>query len=220
MEDGHGVQLSCSKPFPGPEPETNWALFTGAYAAQAQAQAQQSISNTESLELVRHVCVLWHAGMSIKVLNPKDDESRRLMEWIEGGVYDAVRRGYLKTLLFGIASNVKGTELLEEYAYHFSYGEDGLLSMLNMQHQSHDGNKITVVPQKYMQMYPTNTAPAGFMDHRYLFCRLVYHDHCPEEYEPEFFRCAVHGCRNTLSCNGAATKRIKMHNPCPAHTSC
>jgi hypothetical protein len=29
------------------------------------------------------------------------------------GVYDAVKRGYLKSLLFGISTNAEGTELLE-----------------------------------------------------------------------------------------------------------
>lgn len=53
------------------------------------------------------------AGMSIKVLAPKDGESKRLTEWVEGGVYDAVRKGFLKTLIFGISKNMEGTDLLE-----------------------------------------------------------------------------------------------------------
>ena len=53
------------------------------------------------------------AGMEIKMLTPRDEESRRLVDWIEGGVYEAVKRGYLKTLLFGISSNAEGTDLLE-----------------------------------------------------------------------------------------------------------
>jgi hypothetical protein len=51
--------------------------------------------------------------MEIKMLTPRDEESRRLVDWVEGGVYDAVKRGYLKTLLFGISSNAEGTDLLE-----------------------------------------------------------------------------------------------------------
>jgi hypothetical protein len=56
------------------------------------------------------------ADMHIKMLQPSSDESRRLMEWVDGGVYDAVKRGFLKNLFFGISTDPDGTELLEARA--------------------------------------------------------------------------------------------------------
>lgn len=35
------------------------------------------------------------------------------MDWVEGGVYDAIKRGYLKNLFFGISTDPEGTQLLE-----------------------------------------------------------------------------------------------------------
>jgi hypothetical protein len=51
--------------------------------------------------------------MHIKMLLPACDESRRLVDWVEGGVYDAIKRGYLKNLFFGIATDAESTHLLE-----------------------------------------------------------------------------------------------------------
>ncbi|GAX82615.1 hypothetical protein CEUSTIGMA_g10041.t1 [Chlamydomonas eustigma] len=142
-------------------------------------------------------------GMSIKVLSPKDNESKRLVDWIEGGVYDAVKRGYLKSLLFGISTNAEGTELLEEYVYNFTYGADGALKMdiaLNGGKGGSKnpallkGNKVTVNNVRYqvtrlmrmlVQLCKTlEKVPSE----RYLFCRLVYHDNTPDDYEPQYFR--------------------------------
>ncbi|KAG1661185.1 hypothetical protein FOA52_005991 [Chlamydomonas sp. UWO 241] len=196
--------------------------------AQAQAQAQHTITHTESLELVR--CLLrvsvFHVtamrglfpekyykevpmknlgGMEIKMLTPRDDESKRLVDWVEGGVYDAVKHGYLKTLLFGISSNAEGTDLLEEYVFNFEYGKDGVLEMLNLKPvcakaPEELGGKIVIAPKatvsgvryQVTRMLRMLVQLCRTLDpvpkERFLFCRLVYHDHCPDDYEPQFFR--------------------------------
>ena len=35
------------------------------------------------------------------------------VDWVEGGVYDSIKRGYLKNLFFGISTDPEGTQLLE-----------------------------------------------------------------------------------------------------------
>lgn len=50
--------------------------------------------------------------MHIKVLMPTCDESRRLIDWVDG-VYDAIKQGYLKNLFFGVSTDPDGTHLLE-----------------------------------------------------------------------------------------------------------
>ncbi len=56
---------------------------------------------------------LTYTDMHIKMLLPVCDESRRLVDWVEGGVYDAIKRGYCKNLFFGISTDPEGTQLLE-----------------------------------------------------------------------------------------------------------
>lgn len=57
--------------------------------------------------------------MKIKKLIPMDAASRRLINWMEKGVYDALQKKYLKTLLFCICEKEEGP-MIEEYAcdYH------------------------------------------------------------------------------------------------------
>ncbi|KAG2636270.1 hypothetical protein PVAP13_2NG443303 [Panicum virgatum] len=40
--------------------------------------------------------------MKIKTLMPVDAESKRLIGWMEKGIYDALKKKYLKTILFTI----------------------------------------------------------------------------------------------------------------------
>nr|CAB3453888.1 unnamed protein product [Digitaria exilis] len=58
--------------------------------------------------------------MKIKKLMPMDAESRRLIDWMEKGVYDALQKKYLKTLLFCICEKEEGP-MIEEYSFSFSY---------------------------------------------------------------------------------------------------
>ncbi|KAE8792348.1 asynapsis 1 [Hordeum vulgare] len=70
--------------------------------------------------------------MKIKKLMPMDPESRRLIDWMEKGVYDALQKKYLKTLLFCICEKEEGP-MIEEYAFSFSYpntnGEEVAMNM-------------------------------------------------------------------------------------------
>ncbi|CAN4075596.1 unnamed protein product [Withania somnifera] len=58
--------------------------------------------------------------MKIKKLMPMDAESRRLIDWMEKGVYDALQKKYLKTLLFCVCEAIDGP-VIEEYAFSFGY---------------------------------------------------------------------------------------------------
>ncbi|GLC76354.1 hypothetical protein PLESTF_001770500 [Pleodorina starrii] len=215
----------------------------GQVAAQAQAQHQTNISHTESLELVR--CLLrvsiFHVSylrglfpeksfkgvdmknlddMHIKMLLPSCEESRRLVDWVEGGVYDAIKRGYLKNLFFGISTDPDGTELLEEYIFSFKYG-DGKVSMEVNALATDDGKKQRAKKGEFKQASAVGgaggsapVAEAAKADlntvryqvcrlirmlvqvcrtldkvpaERFLFMKLTYQDHTPDEYEPPYF---------------------------------
>ncbi|KAG2431756.1 hypothetical protein HXX76_009252 [Chlamydomonas incerta] len=212
-------------------------------AAQAQAQAQVAISHTESLELVR--CLLrvsiFHVAylrglfpeksfkgvdmknlddMHIKMLLPTCDESRRLVDWVEGGVYDSIKRGYLKNLFFGISTDPEGTQLLEEYIFTFRYGEGRVAMDVNAtangstegggeagglgggkrkgQFKQKDGSggdgagtDLNTVRYQVCRLIRMLVQVCRTLDkvpaERYLFMKLTYQDHTPDEYEPPYF---------------------------------
>lgn len=60
--------------------------------------------------------------MKMKKLMPMDAESRRLIGWVEKGVYDALQKKHLKTLMFYICETVDGP-MVEEYTCKF-LGDD------------------------------------------------------------------------------------------------
>lgn len=41
------------------------------------------------------------------------EEAKRLVDWVENGVYHALKKGYLKTVLFGVCNDEEGLDLVE-----------------------------------------------------------------------------------------------------------
>ncbi|EFN50707.1 hypothetical protein CHLNCDRAFT_142584 [Chlorella variabilis] len=203
----------------------------GKKAAQAQALKQQEITALESVELVRmllktsvyHVSFLRGIfpedhyrpidmknldNIEVRMLTGKTEEAARLVQWVEGGVADALARRYLRKVFFGFSRDKEGKDLLEEYVFSFSYGKDGEVSMATnggtrSKHKfSTKDSKLqgpTLMQIKYqvvrlmrMLVEVTNTleqVPAE----RYLFMKLTYTDDTPDEYEPPMFGPAPDG---------------------------
>ncbi|KAF5836577.1 HORMA domain-containing protein [Dunaliella salina] len=141
-------------------------------------------------------------GMHIKMLQPCDEESQRLIDWVDAGVYDAIKVGYLKTLFFGVSTDPKGSSLLEEYIFNFSYGNGGV--SMDVQQKTKSGTtramkasgshqndledvkyKVTRLMRMLVQICQTlEQMPRQ----RYLFMKLMYHENAPENYDPPFFK--------------------------------
>jgi hypothetical protein len=68
-------------------------------------------------------------GMSLKQLKPICDDSKRLVDWIEQGAYNALQKRYLKTMTFAISSSEDAQVLLESYEFTFKYCKDGGTTM-------------------------------------------------------------------------------------------
>ncbi|KAI3964571.1 hypothetical protein MKW92_027154 [Papaver armeniacum] len=113
--------------------------------------------------------------MKIKKLMPIDAESRRLIDWMEKGVYDALQKKYLKTLLFCISEAIDGP-MIEEYAFSFSYSNsDSEEVMMNI---SRTGNK------KQGATFKSN----GNTDITPNQMSYILENLQPIDYEPPFFR--------------------------------
>ncbi|XP_064941429.1 meiosis-specific protein PAIR2-like [Musa acuminata AAA Group] len=142
--------------------------------------------------------------MKIKKLMPMDAESRRLIDWMEKGVYDALQKKYLKTLLFCICEETEGS-MIEEYAFSFSYSS--LNSDEVSMKVSRNGNKkngatfksdVTDVTPDQMRssackMIRTLVSLMRTLDQmpeeRTILMKLLYYDDVtPADYEPPFFR--------------------------------
>ncbi|KAK2389282.1 REF/SRPP protein [Trifolium repens] len=143
--------------------------------------------------------------MKIKKLLPVDAESRRLIDWMEKGVYDALQKKYLKTLLFCVCEAVDGP-MIEEYAFSFSYSdsEKQEVSMnINRTGSKKQGgsfkcNSTTDITPQQMRssackmirtLVQLMRTLEKMPEERTILMKLLYYDDVtPADYEPPFFR--------------------------------
>ncbi|XP_051121256.1 meiosis-specific protein ASY1 [Andrographis paniculata] len=142
--------------------------------------------------------------MKIKKLMPMDAESRRLIDWMEKGVYDALQKKYLKTLLFCICESVEGS-MIEEYAFSFSYSNSDSqeVSMnINRSGTKKGGsikcNSSTEITPSQMRSWACKMVRTlvqlmrtldKMPEERTVLMKLLYYDDVtPADYEPPFFR--------------------------------
>ncbi|KAK4763647.1 hypothetical protein SAY87_013085 [Trapa incisa] len=160
--------------------------------------------------------------MKIKKLMPMDAESRRLIDWMEKGVYDALQKKYLKTLLFCVCEALEGS-MIEEYSFSFSYSSsDGQEVLMNV---NRTGNKKggafkcnsteEITPNQMRssacKMVRTLVQLMRTLDkmpeERTILMKLLYYDDVtPTDYEPPFFR----GCTNEEAYNPWTKSPLKM----------
>uniref|UniRef100_A0A0E0B515 HORMA domain-containing protein n=1 Tax=Oryza glumipatula TaxID=40148 RepID=A0A0E0B515_9ORYZ len=144
--------------------------------------------------------------MKIKKLMPMDAESRRLIDWMEKGVYDALQKKYLKILLFCICE--EEGPMIEEYAFSFSYpNTSGDEVAMNLSRTGSKKNSATfksnaaeVTPDQMRssacKMIRTLVSLMRTLDQmpeeRTILMKLLYYDDVtPEDYEPPFFKCCA-----------------------------
>ncbi|KAJ6702227.1 CYSTEINE PROTEASE FAMILY C1-RELATED [Salix koriyanagi] len=161
--------------------------------------------------------------MKIKKLMPMDAESRRLIDWMEKGVYDALQKKYLKTLLFCVCETIDGP-MIEEYTFSFSYSnnESQEVSMnINRSGNKKQGgtfkcNSTTEITPMQMRssackMVRTLVQLMRTLDkmpeERTVLMKLLYHDDVtPADYEPPFFR----GCTEEEAHNAWTKHPLQM----------
>ncbi|CAM0880015.1 unnamed protein product [Alopecurus aequalis] len=159
--------------------------------------------------------------MKIKKLMPMDDESRRLIDWMEKGVYDALQKKYLKTLLFCICEKEEGP-MIEEYAFAFSYPSKGEEVAMNLSRTGSKKNSATFksnaaevtadqMRSSACKMVRTLVSLMRTLDQmpdeRTILMKLLYYDDVtPDDYEPPFFK----GCADNEAINIWNKNPLKM----------
>lgn len=141
------------------------------------------------------------SGMTVKKLITKDVEARRLIDWIEQGIYDALQKEYLETVLFCICEKDEGA-VIDEYAFTFRYPnascEDATMEFRLAGSKGDDAMfKSNPTESTNDQIRRLIRASANMMssldqipDERTITIRLMYYDDVtPEDYEPPLFEC-------------------------------
>ncbi|RZC79846.1 hypothetical protein C5167_042422 [Papaver somniferum] len=119
--------------------------------------------------------------MKIKKLMPIDAESRRLIDWMEIGVYDALQKKYLKTLLFCISEAIDGP-MMEEYAFSFSYSNsDSEEVMMNISHTGNEKQGTTFKSNGNTDITPNQMRSSACKMVRTLVQLMGTLDRMPEE---------------------------------------
>ena len=119
-----------------------------------------------------------------------------ITQWLERGVFDALQKTFLKQMIFAImiprdeklAYDDNNSSLLETYTFNISYSDVNgkILPSLNGVPATKENLK-----KQAISFIRNLTSFIGSLElipsERILTLKLVYHDHTPEDYEPEFF---------------------------------
>ncbi|TPX31520.1 hypothetical protein SmJEL517_g05132 [Synchytrium microbalum] len=189
---------------------------------QRQEQAQQDTpTETQSVNLVRNLLnttigaitylrVVFAEdhykdtnvnGMSLKSLERgHSKEADDLIDWLNGGVFDALDKKYLRTLIFGIYANPDEPEhLLETYTFNFSYPSEGqthVSFVTDGKQPFHFKTKkeIMKATSEMLRRLLTLTQSLGALpDNANITMKIYYYDEVtPEDYEPPFFIACDH----------------------------
>ncbi|KAF3779028.1 HORMA domain-containing protein 1 [Nymphaea thermarum] len=160
--------------------------------------------NGNSLLLAFSLTSIFVTEMKIKKLMPMDAESRRLIDWMEKGVYDALQKKYLKTLLFCICEKIEGP-MIEEYTFSFSYtnsDSDEISMNINRNGNKKHGTAFKTSPSDVTPNQMRSSACKmvrtliqlmrtldRMPEERTILMKLLYYDDVtPLDYEPPFFR--------------------------------
>ncbi|PWW77271.1 hypothetical protein C7212DRAFT_294033 [Tuber magnatum] len=121
-------------------------------------------------------------------------EADQLLDWLETGIFDALRRGYLKAVQLAIYVDDKHPDIVvESYTFSFTYREkdDGPsvnLKVTDMHGHgvtANDANKNLQLMIRRLIVITQNLPPLP--DKRWLTLRLHYLEGTPKDYDPPNF---------------------------------
>ena len=138
------------------------------------------------------------ADCNVKVLNPKCNLSKRLVDWVEKGIFEALYKEYLKSLRFGITRDEMGKDLIEEYTFTFAYEDDGEIRMQILNSikkapvNSVKTGSVKQLKNQVAKMYRLLVALMSSFDPlpdvKHTFMHLEYYEkRTPKSYEPPYF---------------------------------
>ncbi|GAV48072.1 hypothetical protein ZYGR_0I03690 [Zygosaccharomyces rouxii] len=131
-------------------------------------------------------------SIKIKTLvRGKFTEVDLLLDWLEKGVFQAIKLKYLKALSLGIFLNEHdSTNLLENYTFTFDYDvennvrlsindESSTISLLDSRKMAQQLMRRFIIITQSLEPLPQK---------KYLTVRLMFNDDCPRDYQPHLFK--------------------------------
>ncbi|CAL5073257.1 unnamed protein product [Urochloa decumbens] len=140
--------------------------------------------------------------MKTKMLLPVDAQSRKMIDWMEKGVYDALQKKYLRSLLFCIYEE---GHVIEEYAFSFSYSSNCTEEVVMSISRTGSKKGSTTFKSNASQVTPHQMRSSAckmirrlislmktldpMPEERTILMKLLYYDDItPEDYEPPFLK--------------------------------
>lgn len=131
-------------------------------------------------------------SIKIKTLvRGKFTEVDMLLDWLEKGVFQAIKLKYLKALSLGIfLDEHDSTSLLENYTFTFDYDvennvklsindEVSTISLLDSRKMAQQLMRRFIIITQSLEPLPQK---------KYLTVRLMFNDNCPRDYQPRLFK--------------------------------
>eukprot|EP01094_Clydonella_sp_ATCC50884_P001476 TRINITY_DN1109_c1_g1_i1.p1 TRINITY_DN1109_c1_g1~~TRINITY_DN1109_c1_g1_i1.p1 ORF type:complete len:449 (-),score=53.97 TRINITY_DN1109_c1_g1_i1:196-1542(-) len=132
--------------------------------------------------------------INVKQLTPHIPEAKRLIDWLERGVFHALQKKYLATVLFEISATPLQERLLESYAFDIAYDQnDGVMVSLKAGRGSRPSElSMDNIKQATTRMIRRLLLLSETLDplpkERFLRIKMMYKDDAPATYQPPFFR--------------------------------
>ncbi|KAK7537616.1 HORMA domain-containing protein [Phyllosticta citricarpa] len=134
------------------------------------------------------------AGSAVSLLERGTDESvNRLLDWLEKGVFDALKKRYLDTFQLHIVENEsRPFEVIETYDFKIRYTEPTGAALVAIRMPDKKPASIWNVRLGVTQVIQNLTSLcqtfAELPRQRSLKMQLTYNDTCPSDYEPPGFK--------------------------------
>ncbi|GIQ86828.1 hypothetical protein KIPB_008755, partial [Kipferlia bialata] len=134
-------------------------------------------------------------GLPLRSLSGKNEQAAAVIAWMEDGMFDALQRGYLRGVVFGIFLDPDDeSKLIESYSFKVSHGPDGDTLGVSLGGESakvpvpstRDGVKNATVQLMRRLIAITGTLPP-LPDPKCLVLKLFYTKDTPCDYEPRHF---------------------------------
>lgn len=134
------------------------------------------------------------SSIRIKTLvRDKSDEANLFLDWLENGVFQTLRKGYLKAISLGVFIDESNpNDLIETYLFSFDYSHDSITININGQ-----ADKVSLLDsrkmvQQLMRRFIIITQSLDPLpEKRFLTMRLLFNDLAPKEYQPQLFKDAT-----------------------------
>lgn len=131
-------------------------------------------------------------SIKIKTLvRGKFTEVDMLLDWLEKGVFQAIKLKYLKALSLGIFLNEHdSTNILENYTFTFDYDvENNVILSVNDETSTISLFDSRKMAQQLMRRFIIITQSLEPLPQKkYLTLRLMFNDECPRDYQPRLFK--------------------------------